>query len=157
MLDSSYVTALKVIYNNLSDKDVVWALTGSTAFIIQGMKLPANDIDVQTDKDGAYIINEALKQFEEDPVVFSSTDTMRSYIGLFRLENISVEVMGDIQKKFGGAWEEIIDLNPLIRYVDYENMTLPVLDLKYESAAYRKMGRFERADIIDKFINETEG
>jgi hypothetical protein len=34
-------------------------------------------------------------------------------------------------------------------------MKLPVLSLSYESASYRKMGRVERAEEIDRFIYKT--
>jgi len=47
-----------------SDKDIVWALTGSTAFIIQGMQFAPNDIDIQTNEIGAYAINEILMAYQ---------------------------------------------------------------------------------------------
>ena len=155
MLGSRYKSALTVIVNHLSNKDVIWALTGSTSFIIQGMPLSPSDIDIQTDKTGAYAINGLLKAYEKEPVAFSSTDTIRSHIGSFVIYGITVEVMGDIQKKYNSAWEKTTDLPPLIEYVVYEDMTLPVLNMQYESAAYRKMGRLLRADDIDRFLAEN--
>jgi len=152
MLDSIYTSALRVIYDTLYDKSFLWALTGSTAFIIQGLALTPHDIDIQTDKAGAYTINELLKDYETEPISFSSTDVIRSYFGRFRINGVSVEVMGDIQKKHNNAWEDIVDLRPLIEYAVYDDMTLPVLDLNYESSAYRKLGRANRANEIDRFL-----
>ena len=154
MLTSGYDSALKIIYDHLNKKDILWALTGSTSFIIQGMQLIPHDIDIQTDEAGAYAINELLKVYEMKPVTFSSTDKIRSHIGYFEINDISVEVMGDIQKKYNNAWEDIVDLHPIIELIIYKDMILPVLNLFYESIAYKKMGRFERASEIDSFLGK---
>jgi len=154
MLTSRHDSALRIINELImgSDKGIVWALTGSTAFIIQGMQFAPNDIDIQTNEVGAYAINKILMAYQVKPVVFSSTDYIRSHIGYYSIDRISIEVMGDIQKKQGETWEDIIDLRAIIEHVDYKDMTLPVLKLSYESAAYRKLGRLERANCIDSFL-----
>jgi hypothetical protein len=38
MLSVNLVNALKIIHNRLDGKDIDWAVTGSTAFILQGIQ-----------------------------------------------------------------------------------------------------------------------
>ena len=125
------------------------------SFNIHGMFFDVNDIDIQTDKAGAYKINELLKIYEVTPVSFSSTDIIRSHFGRFEINGISIEVMGDIQKMNNGDWEEIINLQPLIQWQTYKDMRLPVLDIRYEEMAYRVLGRYERAETLKTFINNS--
>jgi hypothetical protein len=154
MLDSQHLTALKIISDKLCGKSIVWALTGSTSFKLQGMLLNPADIDIQTSEVGAYAINDYFKEYEITSVSFSSTEKIRSHFGRFEISGVSVEVMGDIQKKYNGEWDDIIDISPLVEHVFCDGMTIPVLNLSYESSAYRKMGRHDRADAIDKFLSQ---
>ncbi|MCL2221463.1 MAG: hypothetical protein FWC20_04825 [Oscillospiraceae bacterium] len=154
MLDAQHLTALKIISDRLSGKGIVWALTGSTSFNLQGMLLSPADIDIQTSEFGAYAINGYFKDYEIASVSFSSTEKIRSHFGRFEINGVPVEVMGDIQKKYNGEWEDIIDISPLVEHVFCDGMTVPVLSLSYESSAYRKMGRHDRADAIDKFLSQ---
>ena len=152
MLNASQNSALFALFNILDTTEIVWALTGSTSMAIQGMSLVPNDIDIQTNEVGAYRMNELLKNFAKTAVSFSSTEKIRSHFGIFDFNGVLVEVMGDIQKYYDGKWEELVDLNPHIKRIVYKNMNLPVLNLEYESLAYKKLGRNERAKAIDDFL-----
>ena len=65
-------------------------------------------------------------------------------------------LMGSGPKKEANTpgWEEAVSLAPLILYVDFEGMRLPVLSLRYEAEAYRTMGRTARAEEIERYIRE---
>ena len=59
-LPPGFLTTLETIDTALAPFDILWALTGSAGFALQGMKLPVKDIDLQTDKAGAYATEEVL-------------------------------------------------------------------------------------------------
>ena len=66
-----------------------------------------------------------------------------------------MEIMGDIEKRLpAGGWEEAVSLAPLILYVDFAGMRLPVVSLRHEAKAYRMMGRTARAEEIERYIRE---
>jgi hypothetical protein len=54
MIEKNYLHLIKRISKQLSSQNIKWALTGSTSFAMQGVPITPNDIDIQTDKDGAY-------------------------------------------------------------------------------------------------------
>jgi len=155
MLTLKHKNVLYRTIDIIQASEITWALTGSTSFSIQGMDVDVHDIDIQTDKKGAYKIGRALSRFVVRPVSFSSTQTIRSHFGCFAMDGIDIEVMGDIQKQVDGHWEDIVRLPPLIKYVSFENVRIPVLDLRYEYEAYRKMGRFDKADRIKNFLSAS--
>lgn len=154
MLTEHHLKALRELSTRLQDPEINWALTGSTSFALQGVPLTAHDIDVQTDRAGAYAIERLFAAQVVHPVRFKSSATIRSHFGALRLYGIDIELMGDIQKRLpGGAWEEIVDLRPLKRQVELDGMRIPVLDLIYEQQAYLMMGRIERAALLADFLH----
>lgn len=154
MLETYHIEALRLILEKIQgEPGLVWALTGSTSFALQGMDVEAHDIDIQADRDGAYKLETLLKEYCVEPVRFCGTEKIRSHFGRFQIGQAEVEVMGDIQKRLpDGAWEDPPPLAPLTRFVDWEGMRLPVLSLRYEAEAYRTMGRAKRAEEIEQYI-----
>ena len=61
-------SVLLYICNCLEKSDLVWALTGSTNFNIQGIDIDINDIDVQTDENSAYKFEKIFKKHIVKPV-----------------------------------------------------------------------------------------
>ena len=155
LLTANHNSALKTICSHLKYDDFDWAITGSTSLILQGMDIAPNDIDIITNKDGAYKINSLLKAYETSPVSFSDTNKIRSHFGVFEIDGVKVEVMGDIQIKRGTLWKTIAHLHlpHNIELVKYNDMSVPVLCLALESIGNRALGRFERADEISLFIH----
>jgi len=56
MLDIAYLKVLRKVNERLNNTSVNWAITGSLDFALQGVPVEPNDIDIQTDKRGAYEI-----------------------------------------------------------------------------------------------------
>ena len=141
--------ALKIIHDGLQGTGVVWAITGSLGFVLHGMKLKVNDIDLQTDASGAYEIENTFAENVVRKVKFSVSDKIASHWGKLKIENVKVEIMGALQKKLpNGTWESPIEVERYREFVSFKCMKLPVLSLKYEEQAYRKLGRTAKADQI---------
>jgi hypothetical protein len=53
--------------------------------------------------------------------------------------------MGDLQKLLEtGAWEAPVSVETYRRWINFEDLRVPVLDLAYEGAGLRRMGRIEK-------------
>lgn len=153
MLSEQHFKVVKMIYDKLNITSINWVITGSTAFAVQGVPLIPNDIDMQTDREGAYKIEECFREYSVTRVRLSSNGKMSSHFGCLEIDGVKVEIMGDIQKNIDGIWEEPVDIEKYKRYVMFQNMNLPVLDLKYECEAYMKMGRIEKAEMLKDWVN----
>lgn len=158
-IPDSHIRALRALTERLKgQKGLVWALTGSASFALQGMDIPVNDIDVAADRDSALRIGALLEDCCIKPVeADSAARYVRSYYGQFRLEGVDVDLMGDSRRMdLDGSWTEPAFLPPLIEWVSVSSLRLPVLSLAFEEQAYRLLRRDERADAIAGFLRGKE-
>ena len=154
MIDPVYLNVLRQIYTRLSNTDVNWVATGSFGFVLQGLPIQPNDIDLQTDKSGAYAIESLFSDVIIRKVEFSATERIRSHFGALQIDGIEIEIMGDIQKRgTDGVWEEIIDPAHYRQIVEIAGMFVPVLSLEYECQAYLKLGRVEQAEMPRRWLD----
>ncbi|MFC4540883.1 nucleotidyltransferase domain-containing protein [Halosolutus amylolyticus] len=154
-LDDRYLDALETLATALDDRDVTWALTGSTSFALQGVPLSPDDIDVQTTEDGAYAIEDAFSERVVDPVSVSESERIRSHFGAIDLDGVRVEIMGAVQKRRDdGTWDPPVDVTDHRTIVDTGRVRVPVLSLDYEATAYERLGRSERAALLEEYSGE---
>jgi len=154
MLNPSYLNVLRKIYKRLLNTNVNWVVTGSLSFALQGIALEPHDIDLQTDKAGAYEIEHRFSEFVTRKVVFSSSEKIRSHFGALSIDGIKVEIMGDISKRLrDGTWETPVNLERYKRSIVVEDMQIPVLSLEYEYHAYLKLGRIEKAQMLKQALH----
>ncbi len=154
MIDPVYLNVLRQIHARLCNTDVNWVVTGSLGFALQGVPVQPNDIDIQTDKVGAYEIERRFSDVIIRKVKYSATERIKSHFGALQIDGIEVEIMGDIQKRgVDGVWEEIVDPAHYRQMVEIAEMLVPVLSLEYEYQAYLKFGRTERAKMLRRWLD----
>ena len=155
MIDSRFAKVLHQLHNKLDIDEINWAVTGSLDFALQGMDVDVHDIDIQTDKSGAYEIEHRFSQYVVRNVEFSSTKRIRSHFGELSVNGIKVEITGDIQKCLpDGTWEDPIDVRSKMCFVNYDELSIPVISLEYECEAYYRLGRIERADKVRRYLEQ---
>ncbi len=154
-IDPALIETLKMVYQRLQTTDIEWVLTGSTAFALQGLPYSPADIDIQTDKAGAFLFGTMMSDFEVIPVhARRDSPIIRSYFGSFNVDGVIVEVMGDMQKReLDAEWEPAPSLRDIKIFIEYSGMTLPVFSLAYEAESYRKMQRLEKANTLAAFAS----
>lgn len=155
MIEPRILTALELICAVLDGQPVSWAITGSLGMALQGLPVSPRDIDLQTDAQGAAAIQALLGEFVRQPVGLRETETMRSVYARLQIADVEVEIIGDIQRREpGAAWEPPTDLQHQRRWVYYDGRMLPVLSIAYEAGAYRRMGRAQKAEMLQKWADE---
>jgi hypothetical protein len=108
---------------------------------LQGVKVEPRDIDILTDKQGAYRIADLLKKHEKQPVRFRSDKRARSYFGEFEINGVKVEVMGDLEEKTGGKWVSLSGRLVTPKSVKIDKVKMPVSSLKAQLKSYRMSNR----------------
>lgn len=153
MIPPSHLNALRIIYEQLRNTDIHWALTGSLNFALQGVPVEPRDIDIQTDEAGSYAIERLFREHVVRPVAFRASERMRSHFGVLEIAGVEVEIMDEIQKRLAdGTWEEPIRVEQHRRFVKVDDMLIPVLALEYEYQAYSIMGRSEKARMLQEWL-----
>lgn len=124
---------------------------------LQGVPVQNHDVDIQTDKDGAYQIERRFSEYVIKPVCCSVSERIRSHFGALEIDGIKVEIMGDIQKRLDNqGWEEPVKVECYRRWVEIDGMRIPVLSLEYEYQAYLKLGRSDKAEMLRDWLQRTE-
>lgn len=157
MIPRMYQTVLRLLLRRIPS-GVNWAITGSMGFVLQGMPVDVGDIDIQTDTEGAYIIEALLKAYSVRKVAHSSSENVQSHFGALRIHDVEVEIMGALQKQLpDGTCEAPVDPAAHVTYVDYEGFQVPCLSLDYEADAYERMDRKARAKLIRRHLGRPAG
>lgn len=154
-LDARHVSVLGMLRAGLEGSGVRWAITGSVCFALQGVKVAVHDVDVQTDERGAYEIERRFAAYVTRAVAFSTTERIRSHFGSLAIDSITVEIMGDIQKRRAdGSWDDPVPLERYVHTVEFAGLRIPVLSLEYEYQAYLQLGRVETAAMLRRWLDE---
>ncbi|MGC8959956.1 MAG: nucleotidyltransferase domain-containing protein [Chloroflexia bacterium] len=154
MIPRLHLEVLCKVRTRLEGCPAPWAVTGSLGMALQGVPVEVHDIDIQTDREGAYEIERRLAEFVVRPVCFSEAERIRSHLGRLEIDDLQVEIMGDLQKRLeDGRWEEPVPIEPHRRWVEVEGVQVPVLSLEYELQAYLKLGRSDRAEMLRAWLS----
>jgi hypothetical protein len=156
MVDSAaHIDVLSEICSQLSGTDVPWAVVGSASLVLQGVPIEVHDIDILTDKAGAYAIERLLSESICDPVSFSSRGKIRSYVGRLMVRGIKVEIMGDVEiRSQDGSWEALESWQHARIFLTVEGVQIPILPLKYDLDVYRRLGRHDTTEAILELLNK---
>ena len=155
MLPNQYLQVLKKIALCLKESSVNWAITGSVGMALQGMPLEVHDIDIQTNKDGAYYIECFFAEYMIKPVRFIESELICSHLGLLEIDGIFVEIMGDIrQRQDNLTWDVPIRVETYRQWLEIDEMHVPVMSLEYEYHAYLRLGRIEKAEMIRSWLKK---
>jgi len=157
MIEQGHLNVLRKIYSRLQDKQLKWTVTGSLGMALQGMELSVHDIDIQTDRQGAYEIEKLFVADVVAPVHLRRSERICSHFGALEIDGVRVEIMGDLQKRLDDqTWEEPVKVERFRRWVEIDGMRIPVLSLEYEYQAYLGLGRIEKAQMLRDWLDRME-
>lgn len=136
--------ALVEVTHFLQD-DVTWAVDGSCALALQGLDVTPHDIDILTDAEDAYRIEEIFQEFSVQRVKYGETEEWRSHFGIFSINSVKVEVMGDLQSFRDGKWSKVQNPNSVrLTSVRFKDVSVPVVSTSFlKSTGYlqRRLNR----------------
>lgn len=152
ILTDEYKELICLIADKLNANHINWSLVGSTNLRLQGISVPPADIDIVTDKEGAEFFEEVFVDYIIDPVIYSVKDKkFRSHFGRFKINNILVEVMGDLEiyDTQHDKWISSINNNKIITK-NINGSLIFASSLDHELEIYRALGRIDKAQLIIK-------
>lgn len=156
MLSKKLKEAIKIISAKLKGKKIRWVLVGSTSLALQGVKIKPKDIDILTDKEGAFKIEKLFEKYKVKvfPIKLSHSKLFKSYFGKFRLKGVKFEVMGDLKDRIGNRWVSFSARLKHPEFVKIKGVKVPVSSLQEQLKSYSKLGRKKDLIRVNK-IKET--
>jgi hypothetical protein len=154
-LPDQHAKVLRLLIEKIPPADLPWTLTGSAGLRLQGVDIPVNDLDLQTDAQTIYIIEKYLTEFVKTPVHVWESEHTLSHHGQAEINGLQVEFLGDMRHRSSSSdWEPAVDIASARIWVDWRELQIPVLPLQHEALAYEKMGRTQKAELIRSAIKK---
>ena len=99
-------TVLNKLINLLEKNNIYYTIGGNTGLLLQNVKVKDDkEIDICTTKTGAYKIQKLLDKYTVDEVKYKKLDWFKAHWGIFKINSITVEIMGNPKRKFeDGSW-----------------------------------------------------
>lgn len=137
-------------------KGVNWALVGSANLALQGVDVRVRDIDILTDKKGAFLIDSLLKQYRVEGVKYRKSGKFSSYFGKFKIDNVKVEVMGDLSlKNKSGKWLPRDSLLLNKEFIKLGKFKIPTAPLDLELIGYKIIRRYAKVKKIEEVLKKN--
>lgn len=154
-LPAGLAAALQEVHRRLDDAGLRWALTGSAGHRLQGVPVEVHDLDVQTDEPGAWAADRVLAELAIARLAPRESERMGSLFGVYQLGLARVELIGAVKHRRtpDDPWHQALDLtsHDVVR-VRWEHLHVPVVCLRYEVAAYQRLGREDRAQLLAEHV-----
>ncbi|MCJ7434473.1 MAG: hypothetical protein MUO77_13385 [Anaerolineales bacterium] len=148
-LPEQHAQVLSLLVEKINPAEYLWVLTGSASLRLQGVDIPVNDLDLQTDEKSVYLLEEKLAEFMKVSVHIWESEHTLSHHGQAKISNLQVELLGDICHRHpDGTWETPLDIEINRVWVEWRELKIPVIPLAHEAIAYKKMGRSQKAELI---------
>jgi hypothetical protein len=156
MMDSNYLDVIRFIAQRLEGTAINWAITGSCSLALQGVAVVVHDIDLRTDTDGAYAIEQLFSAYSRRKVVYAVSQTIRSHFGALAINDIHVEIIGDPQmRRADTTWSESGNIGRYKRWVTLGELRVPVLSLEFLRDSYRELGRTDKLALVETWLQRA--
>jgi len=159
MLDIALQEFYQIVidYNQKNTEKIFWILTWSLSLAIQWVNVtPSKDIDILTDQKWAEKLDILLAKYVVKKSEYSTTDKFKSFFWIYKIHEVQLEVMGDIQhrkKDWSRLQKHRIDATI---YKKYKWMNLPMFSLEQELEAYENLWRNDKAEKIREKLNASD-
>ncbi len=154
-LPEQHAQVLLFLIDKIPPAGLPWALTGSAGLRLQGLDISVNDLDLQTDAQTIYVLEQKLAGFIKTPVHVWQSEHMLSLYGQAQVNELQVEFMGDVRHRSpADIWEPSVDIASVRIWLTWRKLQVPVLSLNHEALAYEKMGRTQKAELIHSAIKK---
>lgn len=125
-------------------------MAGSLSLALQGVDVEPHDIDLLTDRQGAFRINAILKKYEKKKVDYSETEKVSSLLGVFEIQGVKVEVMGDYREKQGIEWVSLSKRLANPKIIEVDGIRIPVSPLDDQLVSYKRSTRPKDVEKVRK-------
>ena len=135
--------ALREIARRLDEAGVAYKVVGGACPALHGVPLSVNDVDIETDAEGAHRFQALFADRALEPMALSEGEIYCSHFGRFDFVGVTVEVMGDLHRREGDRW--LPSAATTETTVDLSGVAVRVSWLEEETLAYIRRKRLDRA------------
>ena len=132
-------------------KNLNYVFIGSVNLFLQGMKMVPRDIDILTTADDIILIDKILMNYRTKEIYFYESNERNSFRSFYNINGYEIEVLGNVNNTY-----RKLDYSDDTILIDHDDNIFPCMSLLAEAEVYRKMGRVEKAKIIEDFVDNDK-
>ena len=151
-LGENVIEVLKFIHDIFERNGIRWVLAGSISLALHGIDVKVGDIDIITDMASALKITQLLKEFQIKELEYSSSDFYRSYHAVFVINDVKVEIMGDLQERIGNDWIDLSWRIDSAEKIELSGRIFPLSPLADQLRSYAGSEREEDREKVGKIL-----
>ena len=153
---NNILSVANIICHHFLELEEKWAFTGSFNHSLHGIDILPNDIDIITTELGLSKISTLLSQFCIQEAIYKESYYIRSFFGMFEIQDIRIEVMAELENKIKGVWLKHEKWEDNIIWIDNNtHYKIPCLTLNYELEIYQQLGFVERSNMIKRRLEDN--
>ena len=138
-----------------------WVLGGSCSLALHGVPVTPHDLDIVTDREGAYRIGEALRKVAQElrTVQWGEGERIRSHYGQYRIGDVQVDVIGAAELRGDDGWmpaQPPAEWGAEMVAVPGADLSVPAFTLQHELVAYRRLQREAKARLIEELLRSRD-
>jgi SAM-dependent methyltransferase len=134
---------LRALAQQLGAAGIRFKVVGGTAAALHGVPVPVNDIDIELSIADVYRFHELYSAHTLEEAALRKSETYKSHFGRYELDQVVVEVMGDLHRREGERW--VPTSSTTEETVQVEGIPCTLSWLEEETLAYIRRGRLDRA------------
>ena len=151
MLLQNFKNVIKFIFEKIKDKNIRWAIIGSTNMVLQGIDVSPNDLDITTNPADLKIFEQEFKEYIIEPI--SKKPPLKNRLSEFyemnlRIKGIKVQIIGGYDNDI--YFSKVKDSR--ILFVKLDDVSIPCLSLEAEAKAYSEINRKDKTKLIMDFL-----
>lgn len=142
MKDQVLSQVLKVLLSKIKDQDITWRLEGSVNLLVQGVPVEPNDVDITTNTQGLKGFVHALKEYTPKLTYVQEKGAYLLHCSILK-NDVEIAVYEDHHKEMLGFIEK----------THWKGLDLPTLPIAKAREFYEAIGRTEKVELIDLFLD----
>ena len=149
MKKDKLAAALNIIHKLLNPVTQRWTLIGTTSLYLQGIAVEPHDIDILCSASDALVISKLLSAYEIPNAHNISRDKLRSVFSNYKINDIDVELMGDLEVKTNNGWVNLLHHINSTEEIIFENRVYKVPSKTDQETIYHLFGREKDQRVLE--------
>lgn len=148
-------STLCLIAEQFNAMRLTWGLGGSALLDVMGLAVQVHDLDIMVLAKDFDRASEILNQLGIEKKKAADPNFRTTHFMCYRVNDCDVDVMAGICVFNDSEWFDFVfKANHIKQKISIENVEIPLMSLSDWRQLYQAMGRVEKRNLIDQFMQE---
>ena len=143
-MNNKFLNALKLVSSKLNESSVKWMLCGTTNYVLQGIDVHPNDIDISISHKDLEKIRKIFSEYNQSEINDLSNGEGQEF--KFDVDGVEVQICADYEHGF------YYKQSNKIKILNIDDIKIPALKLEAEIECCEHLKRPEKVKMLKEFL-----